>query len=219
MCKTSTNAECTGANIKQRNSNVQTMDFNCRSRMRHPVVTLITLVSLMSWCSCFCFPDVCIPPRHRAKTELANRLNKLLESQKTCSEQVTELATLLNEITTDTCLAVTVAMTKLVALCKEHTRLQEAFLDGMTHNLDNGRLTMSSTAAVIDGFKNHGGNLNTVALVQRAFDRLQQAYSYADELARKDQGLSAVSAKDHAMPRHLVVRSQHAGASNSFLLQ
>ena len=70
--------------------------------------------------------------------------------------------------------------------CKEETTFQAEFLDEMTHNLDNGNLTVSSAGEVIDEFKKYCGNLNTVSIVQRAFVRLQAAYSFAYEVARKD---------------------------------
>ena len=217
---------------------------------RHPVVTLMSLGSLMS------------RSIQGSGDELAKRLNLLLESQERRSEKSTKVATLLNEITPGTCLSVIVAMTNSVALCKEHTSLQEEFLNGMTHNLHNGKLTMSATVAVLHVFQNHCGNLQTVAIVQRAFYKLQQAHSHfiqvptmkylalmrtrrrdnegsgnkfscgislemvlrADELARKEQELSAVRSRDHAryrdqrpvhFPIQPVVGSQQAGVSNS----
>ena len=116
----------------------------------------------------------------------ADRLNKVVLSQKTGSEKRAESATLLQEISTDTCPVVILAMTKTVAICKEDTTFQAEFLDEMTHNLDNGNLTVSSAGEVIDEFKKCCGNLNTVSIVQRAFVRLQAAYSFAYEVARKD---------------------------------
>ncbi len=79
---------------------------------------------------------------------LADRLNEVVLSQKTGSEKRAELATLLQEISTDTCPDVILAMTKTVAMCKEDTAFQAEFLDGMTHNLDNGNLTVSSAGEV-----------------------------------------------------------------------
>ena len=116
----------------------------------------------------------------------ADRLNKVVLSQKTGSEKRAELATLLQEISTDTCPVVILAMTKTVAICKEDTTFQAEFLDKMTHNLDNGKLTVSSAGEVIDEFKQYCGNLNTVSSAQRPFVRLQEAYSIAYEVARKD---------------------------------
>ena len=112
---------------------------------------------------------------------LANRLKLLLKSQKNGIEKRAELATLLKEITGDTSDSVIEEMTNSVVELKDDTELQAAFLNGMTDNLVDDKLTTSGKNVVLNAFTNQCGNLNRVGIIERAFEILQGAQTSPDK--------------------------------------
>ena len=85
------------------------------------------------------------------------------------------MATLLKDITRGTSDSVIEEMTNSVVELKDDTELQAAFLNGMTDNLVDDKLTTSGKNVVLNAFRNHCGNLNRVGIIKEAFDILQRA--------------------------------------------
>ena len=85
------------------------------------------------------------------------------------------MATLLKDITRGTSDSVIEEMTNSVVELKDDTELQAAFLNGMTDNLVDDKLTTSGKNVVLNAFTNHCGNLNRVGIIEQAFDILQGA--------------------------------------------
>ena len=88
------------------------------------------------------------------------------------------MATLLKDITRGTSDSVIEEMTNSVVELKDDTELQAAFLNGMTDNLVDDKLTTSGKNVVLSAFRHHCGNLNTVGIIKEAFDRLQRSRTW-----------------------------------------